>query len=265
MAHCSNFWSRFQGASSAAASSVLPLDVHCNFGRITGLWDPVSRVVMSVVYIFILLTPTQEQPERICAVTWIFSNMEIAPQIFLGVCCSCHCCCEVPFIFTHWWNLVSLWLLRLSIFENKKFLLFDTIFVISWLEHQPGNWDELSVMTTPFLFLTSSSSHIMPCLGLGRNPGVWWIILSLRWSSLSGASPPKRGKRCQGQSIPGLGSFFPVAYTDDRFFQSCLSAAVIPGDEGGPIHAWPLMQGMNSVFAAFMDHPNPPAKILAQK
>lgn len=69
--------------------------------------------------------------------------------------------------FTHWWNLVFLWLLRLSSFENKNFLLFESVFVISWLEHY-GNCYELSVMTTPFLFLASSSSHIMPCLALGR-------------------------------------------------------------------------------------------------
>lgn len=41
--------------------------------------------LMSVVYIFMLLTPTQVQLERICAVTWVFSNMESVPQVFLGV------------------------------------------------------------------------------------------------------------------------------------------------------------------------------------
>lgn len=51
----------------------------------------------------------------------------------------------------------------------------------------------------------------------------------------------------------------------DRFFRSCLSVAVNQGDEGGLIHVWPLMQGMNSVFGGLMAHPNPPAKSLAQK
>lgn len=52
-------------------------------------------------------------------------------------------------------------------FENKKFLLFESMFVILWLEHLE-NVDEQSIVTASFLFLTSNSSHIMPCLALGR-------------------------------------------------------------------------------------------------
>lgn len=123
MSHCCNFWSRFQGTSSTAASPVLLHDVHCNFGRIKGLWEPVSWVFHVCRFMFILLTPTQEQLETVWTVTWIFSNMKIVPQVFLGIYWSGHCCWAVkyPQVPFYWWNLVFLWLLRLSIFENNKF------------------------------------------------------------------------------------------------------------------------------------------------
>lgn len=150
-------------------------------------------------------------------------------------------------------------------FWEQKILCFESIFVISWLEHH-GNWDELSVMTTPFLFLTSGCGHIMPCLALGIQECDGSFCL---WGEQDSVvhhlqRGEKEAKYYQFQAWDSsTWGQKAVAYMDDRFFHSCLSVAVIQGDEGGLIYMWPLVQGMISVFAGFMAHPNPPAKILA--
>lgn len=66
-------------------------------------------------------------------------------------------------------------------------------------------WAVSNDNTLPFPHLWLWSHYAMPCSG---NPGVRWIILSLRWARLCGASPPKRGKRSQVLSVPGLGFFY---------------------------------------------------------
>lgn len=61
-----------------------PLSSHMMYtvilGGSQGCGSQSLQCLMSVVYIFILLTPTQEL-ERICAVTWIFNNMKTVPQV----------------------------------------------------------------------------------------------------------------------------------------------------------------------------------------
>lgn len=204
------------------------------------------------------------------------ATWNLVPRVFLGACWSGHCCLAamkyppVSLIFTHWWNLFFLLLLRLSISKNNKFLLFESIFVISWLENH-GNWDELSVMTIfsfPFPYLRFQSRFAMPCSGKGIQEcdGSFYL-----WGGQASAvhhlqRGEKDAKYNQSQAwYPSFWGQKAVAYMDDIFFHSCLSVAVIQGDEGGLIHMWPLVQRMNSVFAGLMAHPNPPAKSLAQK
>lgn len=194
------------------------------------------------------------------------ATWNLVPLVFLGVCWSGHCCLAamkyppVSLIFTHWWNLFFLLLLRLSISKNNKFLLFESVFVISWLENH-GNWDELSVMTIfsfPFPYLRFQSHFAVPCSGkriqeCDESFCLWGGQASVVHHLQRGG---KDAKYNQSQA------WYPSSRGQSH---SCLSVAVIQGDEGGLVHMWPLVQRMNSVFAGLMAHPNPPAKSLAQK
>lgn len=200
--------------------------------------------------------------------------------MFLGVPWSGHCWLSslwsalpgIPdsVVFAHWWNWVFLQLLRLPTFEDNKFLLLESVLVISlWLEHC-GSWDGLAVMAAPLLFLTSGSSYSFSCFALEREtrnlmddpvPEVGkplWCITSTE------------GKNCQVLSIPGLRSFFLstkgccVHWMIDLLL-GCLSIAVIQGDEGGLTHMWPLAQGMHSVFTGLSAHPTPSSQELSSE
>lgn len=129
---------------------------------------------MPVVFLFIVLAPTQQHTEEfICGI--LSTSQEVVSQVFFDVpwsghywlCSLWHVVPGIPdsVVFVHWWNLVFLQVLRLPTFEENKFLVFECIFVIFlWLEHC-GSCG-LAVMTAPLLFLASASSHSFSCFAL---------------------------------------------------------------------------------------------------
>lgn len=193
-------WSRFQDTSSTAASSVLPHDVHCNFGRITELWEPVSWVFNASSFYFYSLDSNKEQLERICTVVWIFSNMKIVPQVFLGVCRSGHSCWAAvkyppePLIFTHWGNFFPPIAQIIHFLEQKHSAFWEHICHLMAGAPWELRWAISNDNSFPFPYLRLQSHFTMFCSGKGIQKcdgsfTPWGVI-----ESFCGASPPKRGK-----------------------------------------------------------------------
>lgn len=204
MAHCSNFCSRFQDTSSTAASSVLPHDVHCNSGRITGLWEPVSWVsnVCSLYFYYFDSNPRTgenmcsyldlQQHENWCLLIWslLLSSCEVPPSTL-----DFHPLAKFGFPLIA--QIIHFWEQEISAFwEHICHFVAGAPWELRWAINNDNT----------FPYLQFQSHCAMPCSGeaIQECDGSF-----CPW----GEQAPvvhhlQRGEKCQLLSIPRLGSFF---------------------------------------------------------
>lgn len=187
-----------------------PLSSHTMYtvilGGSQGCGSQSLECLMSIVYIFILLTPTQEL-ERLCAVTWIFSNMKIVPWCLL-IWSLLLSSCEVPpstldfhplakFGFPLIAQIIHFWEQEISAFwEHICHFVAGAPWELRWAINNDNT----------FPYLQFQSHCVMPCSGeaIQECDGSF----CLRGEQASVVHHLQRGEKCQLLSIPRLGSFF---------------------------------------------------------